>query len=209
MKRIKFFAMLGGFALLAGCFSDPATNSLSSDLVVATDRNLSANFQEYQTYHISDTIPNIGGTGRDSILVGDDALEIVNRIKQNMNERGYTFVERDDNPDIGIIPAILQVQNIGRVCSGWWWGYPGYWGPGYWGYPGYGYYYPYCGYYSYQTGSLALDLIDLKNVDNSGTLNALWSSAMFGALSSSDATNLSRAIKAIDQSFIQSPYIQN
>lgn len=209
MKRSKIYIILCGFTLLVSCFSDPESTSLSSDLVVATDRDLSADFQEFLTYHISDTIPKITEDRNDTLLVGDEALEIVNKIKQNMDERGYTFVERDETPDLALIPVVIRVENISGACSGWWWGYPGFWGPPYWGYPGYGFYYPFCGYYTYETGTLAVDMIDLKNADDSGTLDALWSSSMFGVLSTNDQTNLARAMKAIDQAFVQSPYIQN
>lgn len=209
MRKIKFICLLSCFLIVSGCFSDPESTSLSSDLVVATDRDLSADFQTYLTYHISDSIPKITNDRNDTLLIGDPALEIVNQIRQNMNERGFTFVERDQSPDLAVIPVVIRVENLSGTCSGWWWGYPGYWGPPSWGFPGYGFYYPYCGFYTYETGTLAVDIVDLKNADDSGTLNALWSSSMFGVLSTSDRTNLQRATKAIDQAFIQSPYIQN
>ena len=207
MKKLKLMALIAVVALAASCYSDPAGNSLSSDLVVATDRDLQADYQNFMTYHISDTIPNITDDRNDSILVGQDALEIVNKIKENMNGLGYTFVERDQNPSLGLIPAVVKITNVGGACTGWWGGYPGYWGGGWWGYPGYGYYYPYCGYYSYNTGSLTLDMIDLVNTDETTNLNAVWTSTLFGVLSSSGDTNVDRALKGIDQAFKQSPYL--
>lgn len=209
MKKIKFIPIIAVLALVVSCYGDPDTDSLSSDLVVATDRDLQAEFQDFATYYISDTIPKITDDRNDTILVGAEALEIVNKIKENLNNRGFTFVEKDQNPDMGIVPAILTVTNVNAGCTGWWGGYPGWWGGPYWGYPGYNYYYPYCGYYSYDTGTISLDMIDLIHVDSSENLNLLWTGTMFGLLSSSDAVNLDRSLDAIDQAFIQSPYIQN
>ncbi len=193
------------FTLLS-CFKSPDTSSLSTDLVVATNRDLRVDFGTFNTYHISDTIPRITDDPNDTIITGPEALEIVNLIRSNLDARGYQFVERDEDPDLAVIPAIVRVTNVGRVCSGWWWGYPGYWPPGYWG-PGGGYYYPFCGFYSYETGSLNIDLMDLENREENNNISATWTAVLFGSLNSSDNVNLDRALNAIDQAFEQSPYI--
>lgn len=192
--------------MLVSCFKSPDTSSLSTDLVVATNRDLRVDFGTFNTYHISDTIPRITDDPNDTIITGPEALEIVNQIRTNLDARGYQFVERDEDPDLAVIPAIIRVTNVGRVCSGWWWGYPGYWPPGYWG-PGGGYYYPFCGFYSYETGSLNIDLMDLENREENNNISATWTAVLFGSLNSSDNVNLDRALNAIDQAFEQSPYI--
>ncbi|MDO6473736.1 DUF4136 domain-containing protein [Maribacter sp. 1_MG-2023] len=210
MKKLITFTMVIITGLFfQSCYKSPTTNSLSSDLVVATNRDLQADYSDYETYHISDTIPRISDSETDTILVGAGADQIIAKIKANLDARGYRFVERSDNPDLAVIPSIIDVEVVNQICSGWWGGYPGYWDPYYWGYPGYGYYYPYCGFYTYDTGSLNVELFDLENADENKNLKAVWGSAMFGILSSSDRTNLTRALTAIDQSFEQSPYLTN
>lgn len=192
---------------LSSCYKTPDTSSLSNDLLVATNRDLRVDFNDFTTYHISDTIPRITDSTTDTILVGPEALEIVNKIKENLDARGYQFVDLDQDPDLAVIPAVIRVTAVGTVCTGWWYGYPGYYPPGYWG-PYYGgYYYPYCGYYSYDTGSLNIDLMDLLNSEINNNISATWTATMFGALNSSDDVNLDRALTAIDQAFDQSPYI--
>ncbi len=202
----KLLLLFCGALVLSSCFKSPDTSSLSTDLVVATNRDLEVDFNNYTTYHVSDTIPRITDDPTDTIITGPEALEIVNQIRANLDARGYRFVERDQNPDLAVIPAIVRVTNVGTICSGWWWGYPGYWPPGYWR-PGYGYYYPYCGIYSYETGSLNIDLLDLVNAPENNNISATWTSVLFGSLNSNDDVNLDRAIRAIDQAFEQSPYI--
>ena len=135
MKKMKFIPIIAVLVLFVSCYGDPDTDSLSSDLVVATDRDLQANFQDFRTYYISDTIPKITDDRNDTLLIGQEALEIVNKIKANLNDRGYTCVEKDENPDMGIVPAVISVTNVGGGFTGWWGGYPGWWGPYYWGYP--------------------------------------------------------------------------
>ena len=95
------------------------------------------------------------------------------------------------------------------MCYGWWWGYPGYYPPLWWGYPGYGYYYPYCNYYSYDTGSLNVELFDLENASENQNIRAIWNNINFGVMSRYEQTNVNRALESIDQAFDQSPYIQN
>lgn len=192
---------------LSSCYKTPDTSSLSNDLVVATNRDLRVDFNDFTTYYISDTIPRITDSTTDTILVGPEALEIVNKIKENLDARGYQFVDLDQDPDLAVIPAVIRVTAVGTVCTGWYYGYPGYYPPGYWG-PYYGgYYYPYCGYYTYDTGSLNIDLMDLLNSEINNNISATWTATMFGSLNSSDEVNLDRALTAIDQAFDQSPYI--
>jgi hypothetical protein len=208
MKKLKLIALLAVVALTTSCYQEPEQNSLSSDLVVGTNRDLQVDFQTYNTYHISDFITIINDDGNNSSSNGIEAIAIVNKIKENMNRLGYTFVELDENPNLGLIPAIIKITNVGGACTGWWGGYPGYPGGGWWGYPGYGYYYPYCGYYSYNTGSLTIDMVDLVNTDETTNLNAVWTATLFGVLSSSGDANVNKALKGIDQAYSQSPYLQ-
>lgn len=208
-KAVILSTIIVMITLMVACYGDSEVENLSYDLVVATDRDLQSNFKEFRTYYISDTIPKITDDKNDSILVGESALEIVGRIKENLNALGYTYVDRANNPDLGVIPALLNVTYTGGRCSGWWGGYPGYWDPVWWGYPGYGYYYPFCGFYSYDTGTLSIDMIDLKNTGATQNLKAVWTATLFGVLSRSDETNINRALRAIDQAYSQSYYLEN
>jgi len=210
MKHLKLFALLIlGSMLAVSCYKNPNTEELSYDLVVATDFDDEADFSSYMTYHISDTIINISNKPNDSILVGAVADQIVDRIKEHMNQRGYVFVEKDQDPDLGLMTTIIQNKNLGQVCYGWWWGYPGYYPPYWWGYPGYGYYYPFCSYYSYEIGTLNVEMFDLKNAEENQNIRAIWNDVNFGVMSKYEQTNVNRALESIDQAFDQSPYIQN
>ncbi|MBP8767895.1 MAG: DUF4136 domain-containing protein, partial [Parabacteroides sp.] len=93
----------------------------------------------------------------------------------------------------------------------WWWNYPGYWSPGYWG-PGWGnWYYPYPVVYSYSVGSLLTELVDLDAPAASkadAKLPVLWTAYMSGLLSGSDKFDTQLAVRAIEQAFVQSPYVK-
>lgn len=210
-KTIQNLAFAFIAVLLHACYSSPDLSSLSNDLVVATEVDTEIDFTNYQTYYLSDTISVVRNSiNIDSILVPPESTPMINKIVENMTARGYT---RDTNPanietvDIAVASSIIRITNTGQSCWGWWGGYPGYWPPWYWG-PGYGYYYPYCSYYKYDTGTLLLEYGDIKNKEDNRRVNIIWNSAMFGVLSSYEQTNINRAVKAIDQAFEQSPYIE-
>ncbi len=100
----------------------------------------------------------------------------------------------------------------GYYNDGPWWGYyPGYWYPGYWGGNwGGGWYYPYPITYSYSTGSLLADMINLKNAPEGQKekLTVVWNAYISGLLGGSGSLNVNRTTTAINQAFTQSPYLK-
>lgn len=199
----KYVLIMAVLTIYTACQTVPDYDDLSSEFIVATNKDGSADFGGYDTFYISDTITNIGGEDNDTIRYDDASIELVAAVKENMIARGYTYVQRHQNPDIGMAMGVVSIVNI-DYYPGWWWGYPGW-------FPFYGDYYPYYPWstvYVYETGSLILDAYDLKNAEDNQQFRALWTFTSFGALSSSDSANLSRAVNSVNQSFEQSPYIQ-
>ncbi len=196
--------------LMTACRKEPNLDELKLEQVVATDRDLAANFANYSTYHISDTVSVVATRPEDSILTGPLAKQLVDAVKQNMNSRGYTFVSRNAAPDLGFRLTVIKDVTRTAICGGWWDGWWGYYPPGWWGYPGGGYYYPWCATYTYSVGTSTLYLFDLKNAKTgNGTIRALWGSTMFGVFSTTNnQTNADLTTRAINQAFTQSPYIK-
>lgn len=131
-----------------------------------------------------------------------------------MNAAGYTRISEKEDADLG-----LQVSYVastyyfqGYYNDGPWWGYyPGYWYPGYWGGNwGGGWYYPYPITYSYSTGSLLADMVNLKNAPEGQKekLTVVWNAYISGLLGGSSNLNVNRATTAINQAFTQSPYLK-
>ena len=211
-KTIQLLGFICALALLNSCNRSPDLGALSAELVVATETDTEADFNDYQTYYLSDTIRIVTNKiNSDSILV-EEVSDIIDEIESNMANRGYI---RSKNPqhvitkivDLAIAPSIIRVTNTGQTCSGGWWGgYPGYYPP--WGWGGGGYYYPYCSTYKYDTGTLSLEMGDLTNPDPIGRIPSVWNAAMFGVLSKYDTTNIARAVRSVTQAFEQSPYIK-
>jgi hypothetical protein len=196
------------FCLVAffACRKIPDTSQLSASFVVQTSKDNSANFANYKTYYISDTIFRHGTA--DSIWFDSDSKQLVDAVNSNMAARGYTRVPSNHStPDLGLGLTAIKDLNIGVIYPGWWWGY---WGGCYWGYCGYPPYYPWYGggvIYSIPTGTLILDMIDLKNATPEGKLTEIWGSVMSGGLGNT-ADDIQLGVEAIDQAFTQSPYVQ-
>jgi len=205
MRKLTFLSLLLGL-IFSSCRKTPNFDELSSDFVVTTNRDKTADFTEFKTYYISDTVANLGGTGDDSILTDANAKTLVQTVKDNMNARGYTFVSRNAHPDLGLQLGIVKVTTT-VYYPGWWDGYYGWYDPWYWGWY-YPYYYPYSTYYSYSTGTVILNMYDLKNAPDRQQITGIWNNINFGAIGSSLSSNVQRGVNAIDQGFEQSPYIK-
>jgi hypothetical protein len=187
---------------VAACRKTPNLTSLQNQQVVVTDRELDANFSSFNTYHISDTVRILASDPRDTILTGSIAQQLVQTVRTNMNNRGYTFVGKGGNPDLGMVLVVLKDVSSSTVCGGWW--------GGWWGGPwGWGWGYPWCGTYTYTVGTTLLSIYDFKNPETNGNPGAIWGMTAFGVFSNSNqTTNLNLTVNAINQAFNQSPYIK-
>jgi hypothetical protein len=201
MKKI-FFVLVIAFA---SCKQDIDLNKLDNNLLVATNYDVTANFSDYKTFRISDTLGLVSDNTNDSIITGSAAMEITARIRSLMNERGYTEAAEGAAPDLGVNVYVIQnIRNVDVIYADYWDDYSGYYDSWYWGYPGYSYNYAYAVQYSYQESSLNMELIDLKNAVSNGKLSIRWNAYMAGSYSQ---IYLQNTLRAIDQSFSQSPYL--
>lgn len=206
MKKVIPLLLLAPI-LLSSCLKQPDTDQLQYNFVVATNTAKDADFNKYNTYYISDSVAYIGGTGNDTIIKNANSQKLVDAVKQNMNARGFTFVAKGAKPDLGLNMGIVKNVSVTVGYPGWWWGYPGWWDPWYWGWY-YPYYYPWTVYYSITTGTVLLDMVDVKPVAGQEKLNVVWSAVMSGAVGSDVNTNAQLGVDAINQAFAQSPEVK-
>jgi len=208
--KLKTFLVILFVSVLFSCRKEPNTEDLKLDQVVATDRDLTANFSGYATYFISDTVSIVASASTDSILTGPMAFQLVNAVKTNMNASGYTFKPRAQGlPDLGLRLTVIKDITRTAVCGGWWDGWYGYYPPWYWGcyYCG-GYYYPWCTTYTYTIGTSTLYMFDVKNQGTNHNVRALWGATMFGVFSTTNnQTNADLTTTAINQAYSQSNYL--
>ena len=139
------------------------------------------------------------------------AEAIINAYKENLNSKGFTYTDNKDAADLGIQVSYVQstyyFTDYGQ--PEWWWNYPGYWDAPYWGNWG-GWYYPYVVNYSITTNSFLTEIMNLKAPEGEKQkLPVLWSSFLSGPASYSGKVNQTLVVRAINQSFAQSPYLTN
>jgi len=205
MKRRFFFPLLALGVLtltLSSCYKDPLSDLTEDESrIYITNYDTSVNFSSYRTYSIADSvalISNNNGSVRKTKTSADAAY--VAAVDAALQQRGYTKVNHDQQPDLGvtvsrIMSSYTQVVNYTDYNY-----YDSYWDPYYWGYPGYDYYFPtYYGVYNVNEEAIAVDIVDLKNVHNNQLRN-VWSGVIRGSGIDNPATIESQVMQLFNQS---------
>jgi hypothetical protein len=193
--------------LFWSCQPEPDSIRLLDQLVVSTSYDEAVDFSAYATYSIgTDTIGFVSNQSNDTIIIQKDSdypRPILQKMVANLDGAGYTRVEKNQNPDMRINVYVVNDFNISQQVI-----YPNYYYPSYYGYGyGYGSYYayPYVNTYATNTGSLVVEILDLKNVSQN-KVKVIWSAYMGDVYSAINVIQQSQ--DAIDQAFIQSPYLR-
>ena len=207
MKKL-IYVLIAVFALTS-CREDPDLGDLSSDFLVFTNYDGKADFNRFTRYYMPDSVMVIGDTKDPEYWTGSKAADILKAYEDTMQACGYVRTDDKSEADVGL--QISYVQSVAYFVDYrnpyWWNEYPGYWLPGYWGDWGY-WYYPYPVVYSYSVGSLLTEMVDLSTSPSADRkLTVVWNSFLSGLLSGSDAFNMELTVRAINQSFVQSPYL--
>ena len=202
-------------ALLAGCYPDKLDFVEEYDMA-GTLYDEEADFSNYTTFHVLDTVMHLTEDGEDDPNLTREHDEfILETIRQNMLDNGYTEVASPDSlnvPDLMVLTQVMS-QDFYTYYSYWYdyWGYYPGWG---WWYPGYGGWYPgypwYPGYVSsYTTGSLIIEMMDTDvPVELTERPGMVWAGIVNGLLTGSKSNIRARLDKQINQLFEQSPYLK-
>ena len=213
MKLIKATFYISPVVMMAGlwgCEPTPDELKLFDEFVVSTNYDKESNFNVYTTYTLrTDTIGFISNlSSDDTIEVGSNyARPVITKVNDNLVSRGYQQVDKTDDPDLAINIYVLKNLNEFQDVNY----YPGFYDPGYYNYYGSyygygGYYgYPYVSTYAYNTGVLVIEMIDLKNLNQNSQVKVIWNAYMGDVFSSLDLKQ--QSLDAIDQAFVQSPYL--
>lgn len=204
--------------LLAGCVTYPETSESFDEGVVATVYDRTKNFSAYATFTVPEqvVVAEVADDGTISMgmLEPSASSAIITKIADELKARGYTQVSSTQSPDLGLAVGAVSGSVDGVVAGGYMGGYY----PYYWGVYGYSYYYPYAYSYSYKTGSLVIDLVDLKLVQTQPPvqpgnepvrqLPAIWGAVAYKAIASEGNVTPTNVSDAIEQAFAQSPYLR-
>ncbi|PJJ75514.1 uncharacterized protein DUF4136 [Thermoflavifilum aggregans] len=209
MPGLVVLAIAGLTGLWAGCQKDPMNNlTLDETRLYITNYDTTAQFSTYKTFSIVDSVALVSNTqGYNRELTPADQ-ELIQKIISLMQARGYTLVDKSQNPDLAI--NVTKVSNLYTGVSIYpgYWDNPlyGYWDPFYWGYYGYSYYFPptYTFYQVSQT-YYTIDMLDLKNAaQNNNQIKVIWNAQIRGE-AVDDPSAVDTEIQAV---FDQSPYLK-
>jgi hypothetical protein len=204
MKKLIYLTFPLVLLLIIACSDDGDDMRLYDDYVVSTQYDTAADFSSYATYYIAkDTIGYLSNSSRDTIFVyGSNSTyprSVIEEVRKQMNDAGYSFVEKSQNPDLGVKITVAENLNFYQQVI-----YPSYYYSGYYGYGG-GYNYPYVQTYSNRSATLIIELLDLKNATPS-KVKAIWMSYMGDLYATWELDEA--AERGIRQAFVQSPYLK-
>jgi len=203
MKRVLSKMMLAAVAgaFLLGCY--PAGPEFVEELdVVYSSYEEGYDFQGKATYAMPDKIVTdvkIDNGDTTYVYMKDVfAAPILAAIDQNMAKLGWVKKDIATEPDVLLTPSVMSTTTV--YYSYWYdWWYGGYYGG--WYYP------PYYTVSSYTTGSMIITMSD-PNLEG-GIINkspAIWISAANGLVTGYN--DVDRVVTAINQAFVQSPYLK-
>ena len=206
----KFLVLAISLIALASCEKDPDMSQLDSDFTVYTDYDSSTDFSNFTTYCLPDSILVPGDGMKNSYWKDESAQRLISAAAEAMDSLGYKRVTNPDEATLGLQLSFTQMRThvtdfVGGGMYGSWWNFA-FWGP-YWG----GWYYPYPISYSYDTGTLMMEMVDLTKRtaatdDEKQDLTVVWHAYADGLLYGSSRINLQLALRALNQAFTQSHY---
>jgi len=179
--------------LLQSCYPGEELTYSDTD-IVATFYDKEANFATKTTYAMPDTIYRLDENGNPIVDPGTNDQATINKIKEELEDYGFTEAATTADADVLVISVVTTTSWVSGGCYyDWWYG---------WWYPYYGWCYPV--YYTYDTGTLLVAMLDN---DATEARTGLWVAAMNGLLGDNNAGTLDRIKDGIEQAFSQSPYL--
>jgi hypothetical protein len=209
MKKILFIS--AAVLLLAACHKEPYPQDGDNEYLVYTSPGKDVNFKNYTTFDIADSLLIIGEKDKPVYSQSQSALALIQAYRINMEKAGFIYTPSNPDADLGVqLTYVIKTERFVKYYDDpyWWLDYPGYWPAGYWG-SWTGYYYPRPVVYTYTTNALLADIVNLTGEQDTGKpLEVLWTSYIGGPASSSIQQDVQRLTSAVDQAFVQSPYLK-
>ncbi len=239
MTKIRLWAVTGALALvislfMTACYEYHDETYLDELDITITYYDTTQNFQQYNTFAIRDSVGLIEDEMSDSEIAefykpGGASDKIKQNIREHFTSLGYTEVADDENYDFGVNMVVAVIENdVYYGYPGWWYDYYDYYNWYWWGgwYPYYGYPW-YYGSYTYQTGTLLVEMADgesirdyrewaddktpaeIENADPEDVppIKYVWQGLVNGVAGETGSYNEQRIERGIDEAFTQSPYL--
>ena len=208
MKKILLITAV--ILLAVSCHKEPYLDS-DNEYLVYTSPGKDVTFTSFRTFDLADSLLIIGQSAKPEYSQSNNALALIQAVRTGMENMGYIYTPDNPNADLGIqMTYVVKTERYLQYYNDpyWWLDYPGYRSPGFWGnYTGF--YYPYPVTYTYSTNALMIDMVNLTT-PKTGTeaLEVVWSTYIGGPSTGSITTDVDLMKNAINQAFVQSPYLK-
>lgn len=203
-RRQVYAAFLCIPLILLGCYPEGAEYIEDYDLVI-TNHDKAFDFGSVNTFALPDEVVKLTGNlikGEDPEFIEDEYADIIiNSIRENMEDKGWIEVLKDEDPDVIILPSAVSSTTFIWYYDWWYWDW---WYPYYW----WGWYYPYPIYGgSYTSGSVFIQMTYPDGITAADNIPVIWSAILNGLLEGDVDKIDDRIERGIDQAFDQSPYL--
>jgi hypothetical protein len=166
--------------------------------VFITNYQKSANFRNYQTFSLADSVYLLQNqrTGVSTLPLD---FRILGRVADNLTKRGYKRILRSEKPDLGVNVIRISETQSGVVANYNPWN-------SYWGYGGGGgfYYPPTYSYYESTETYWYIEIVDLKNAVSGQQPSIIWNAQIRGSGIFDESTLAS----VVENVFTQSTYLK-
>jgi hypothetical protein len=193
---------------VSGCGTDTVPASVTTGTAVLTYHDPATLFGQLPTYAIVSQLAVVTYVNAVPTYTFVPAPEILGAVERNMAARGFELVARVDpshppptptQADLSIV--VLGYQGTDYLyypCDFWpWWGYPDAGCSTGWN------------WVAYRTGTLVMEMGNTSvPPPPGGTIPIVWAGAGYTVLTPGLATNVQNAVDAVDQAFLQSPYLK-
>ncbi|MGY6521110.1 MAG: DUF4136 domain-containing protein [Mongoliitalea sp.] len=210
--KINFWSLAVFVSLISvSCLPSNRPDDISDLAVVYTNFDPEFQFNQGTTYALP---PNIIILNSEGVTPGERPptidfvanQQLLNVIRNNMNARGFTQINIQNQPDYILFPSVTTEGReifFDYDSQFWTWWFPEL-GPGIrFQYPNFN---PLINN-SFNTGTLLMQLVNNRNRTSNAPLAVHWVGVVNMGLSQSISDNTSRAIQGINQAFNQTPAI--
>lgn len=218
LKKNNLLILTAAFLIAAtvpSCNLYPDSETRVEDLdIVVTHFDPGNDFSQNRKYSVSNEVIEVDDDTTHLPVEVPNSDLIISQIIANMDALGYDKVDENADPDVRIMVTASDQTNYFYYYyyDYWYYWYGGGWygWGGWWGYPCC-YYYPpaYPVVESYTTGTLMMQMFQIKGVTQGDTIKLAWTGVVNGLLDEDTQSNLKARIKrSIDEAFEQSPYLE-
>src|SRR6266700_6672156 len=135
MKNVFLTISAAVFLLvLAGCTREPLNNlTVDESRIYITNHDDSVSFGNFKTFSIADSVAVISNNKLQAKAFTETDTAYINAVKNQLIQRGFTPVSKDQHPDLGVDVSRIYNTYTGVIdYSGYGGDYYGYWDPYYW-----------------------------------------------------------------------------